>query len=182
MKKENKIGFLKRGCVSLCSTENDIVTVSIEGPAILGMAQMFHDKQSHYIRCNRDCEIVVIDTVNFIQLLTQKNHWFHAFMIISHHMQMYFQREKMLGHKTIRGTVIEYLRCLWELGEEARNTTSVYTYILARNKVSRSSLHKIMSELNDEGFIRLQRGKLLWMKENTCPRSWADDKKSGFRP
>ncbi|MDZ5641689.1 hypothetical protein [Enterobacter sp. A103] len=72
MKKENKIGFLKRGCVSLCSTENDIVTVSIEGPAILGMAQMFHDTQSHYIRCNRDCEIVVIDTFNFIQLLTQK--------------------------------------------------------------------------------------------------------------
>ncbi|HID7510744.1 TPA: Crp/Fnr family transcriptional regulator [Enterobacter hormaechei] len=166
LKKENKIGFLKRGSVSVCRTENDIVTVSFEGPAILGMAQMFHDTQSHYIRCSRDCDIVMIDAANFIQLLTLKNHWFHAFMIISHHMEMYFQREKMLGHKTIREIVIEHLRYLWELEETTRNNTSVYTFILARNHVSRSSLHKIMSKLSEEGVISLQRGKLLWMKEN----------------
>ncbi|HID7510843.1 TPA: Crp/Fnr family transcriptional regulator [Enterobacter hormaechei] len=167
LKKENKIGFLKRGSVSVCRSENDIVTVSLEGPAILGMAQMFHDTQSHYIRCSRDCDIVMIDAANFIRLLMLKKHWFHAFIIISHYMQMYFQREKMLGHKTIRKIVIEHLRYLWEQEEETRNNTSVYTFILARNQISRSSLHKIMSKLSEEEFIRLQRGKLLWMKENT---------------
>ncbi|MEB5887497.1 Crp/Fnr family transcriptional regulator [Enterobacter roggenkampii] len=167
LRKENKVGFLRQGSVFMCRSDNDIVTVSIDGPAIIGMTQMLHDTQSYYIRCSLDCEIVMIDTANFINMLKQYNYWFQAFLILSHYMQMFFQRERRLGHKTIKEIVIEHLRCIWQLDTESRENTSVYTFILARNQVSRSSLHKIMSQLSEDGFIRLQRGRLQWMREDT---------------
>lgn len=160
-KLKNEVAFLKTGSLSILRNDNQLVTFSLNGPAIVGMAQLFHQECTHFFRCDSESEMFLLDQNVFCDLLTAKNLWFHAFNILNHHMEIYFQREKRLIQKNIKGIVVEHLIYIWNQGANFREKTSVYTFILARNQVSRSSLHKIMAQLTEEGLIKLDHGKLI---------------------
>lgn len=102
----------------------------------------------------------VMSTANANELLTKKNLWMHAFDILTSHLQRYFQRENMRSHKTIREIVTEHVKHIWSLDPEVRDKTSVYTFILSRNHISRSAIHKVLQELVNEEKLTLKRGKL----------------------
>ncbi|HAS1070462.1 TPA: transcriptional regulator [Enterobacter cloacae] len=163
MKSENQVGYLREGALSVYRIDNDIVTLNIEAPAIIGLHQLFHTQRSHYLRCDRYCELIVINEADLIAILDREMLWGHAFIILSRHLEMYFQRERRLVHKNIKGIVIEHLKHLWDQSEDIRSRTSVYSFILSRNQISRSSVHKTIKSLIDDGVIKIQRGKLLWM-------------------
>jgi hypothetical protein len=163
--KENKIAFLKKGSVSMYRLDNDIVTLSFDAPSILGLGQMLHEERFHYFRCVQDSDMVIIDQDAFMESLSIQGLWHHSFNILSFYLRMYFLREKRLVQKDVKSIVKENLQYIWSLGPEVRARTSVYTFILARNQVSRSSLHKIISLLTKDGMVKMERGKLLWLKE-----------------
>lgn len=160
MRKDGNLFYLEKGSVSVYRVENDLVTVSFTAPAILGLAQMRNDVMSHYLRCDSDCEMWVMSSANANEMLTRKSLWMHAFDILTNHLQRYFQRENMRSHKTIREIVIEHVKHIWSLEPEIREKTSVYTFILSRNHISRSAIHKVLQELVNEGKLTLNRGKL----------------------
>jgi len=160
MRKDGNIFYLEKGSISVYRVENDLVTVSFTAPAILGLAQMRNDVMSHYLRCDSDCEMWVMSSANANEMLTRKSLWMHAFDILTNHLQRYFQRENMRSHKTIREIVIEHVKHIWSLEPEIREKTSVYTFILSRNHISRSAIHKVLQELVNEGKLTLNRGKL----------------------
>ncbi|WP_256434395.1 helix-turn-helix domain-containing protein [Citrobacter sp. RHBSTW-00944] len=56
--------------------------------------------------------------------------------------------------------IIEHLKYIWSMEPETRENTSVYTFILARNHISRSAIHKVLQELVSDGKIIMKRGKL----------------------
>lgn len=147
--------------MSFYRLEDDILTISITAPAILGLAQMRNDVKSHYLLCDSDCEMWVISTCDAISLFNAQSLWMHAFDILTHHLQRYFQRENMVSHKTTRGIIVEHIKHIWSLPAEIRNKTSVYSFILNRNHISRSAVHKIIQELESTGHIKISRGKLL---------------------
>jgi CRP-like cAMP-binding protein len=160
MRKDGNIFYLEKGSVSVYRVENDLVTVSFAAPAILGLAQMRNDVMSHYLRCDTDCEMWVMSAGNANDMLTKKNMWKHAFDILTNHLQRYFQRENMRSHKTIREIVVEHVKHIWSLDPDIREKTSVYTFILSRNHISRSAIHKVLQELVNEEKLTLNRGKL----------------------
>ncbi|MFB0713668.1 helix-turn-helix domain-containing protein [Buttiauxella noackiae] len=160
MKRDGSIFYLEKGSVSVYRVENDLVTVSFTAPAILGLAQMRNDVMSHYLRCDTDCEMWVMNAANANEMLSKKNLWIHAFDILTNHLQRYFQRENLRSHKTIREIVTEHVKHIWSLEPEIREKTSVYTFILSRNHISRSAIHKVLQELVNEGKLTLNRGKL----------------------
>ena len=160
MKRDGNIFYLEKGSVSVYRVENDLVTVSFTAPAILGLAQMRNDVMSHYLRCDTDCEMWVMNSTNANEMLSKKNLWIHAFDILTNHLQRYFQRENLRSHKTIREIVTEHVKHIWSLEPEIREKTSVYTFILSRNHISRSAIHKVLQELVNEGKLTLNRGKL----------------------
>ncbi|RZK12997.1 MAG: hypothetical protein EOO43_18330 [Flavobacterium sp.] len=86
--------------------------------------------------------------------------WEDAFTIITQHLNLYFQREALLNQPNIRCIVLEHVKYIWGLNEEDRKRTSIYKFILSRNLVSRSAVHKAVRELTNEGIIEIQRGKL----------------------
>lgn len=160
MKRDGSIFYLEKGSVSVYRVENDLVTVSFTAPAILGLAQMRNDVMSHYLRCDTDCEMWVMNAANANEMLSKKNLWIHAFDILTNHLQRYFQRENLRSHKTIREIVTEHVKHIWSLDPEIRDKTSVYTFILSRNHILRSAIHKVLQELVNEGKLTLNRGKL----------------------
>lgn len=160
LKVDGHILFLEKGTVSVYRVENDLVTVSILAPAILGLPQMRTEVAGHYLRCDTDCEMWAMSVQNADLLFTAKNLWKQAFDILTHHLQRYFQRETLQSHRTIRELIIEHVKYIWAMAPEVREKTSVYTFILARNHISRSAIHKVLQELVSDGKISLNRGKL----------------------
>lgn len=152
--------FLEKGTVSVYRVENDLVTVSISAPAILGLPQMRTEVAGHYLRCDTDCEMWAMSVQNADLLFTAKNLWKQAFDILTHHLQRYFQREALQSHRTIREQIIEHVKYIWAMDPGVREKTSVYTFILARNHISRSAIHKVLQELVNDGKIIMNRGKL----------------------
>lgn len=161
LKTFNNICYMTEGSVSVYRMENDIVTITINAPAILGLAQMRNKSKSHYLRCNSDCEMFVIETQHAIELFNEKNLWMHAFDILTSHLQMYFTRENMLSQPNVKMIVIEHLRYIWDQPEDIRNKTSFFSFILSRNQIARSTVHKVIQELTLAGAIKTARGKLI---------------------
>ncbi len=160
LKTDGQILFLEKGTVSVYRVENDLVTVSISAPAILGLPQMRTEVAGHYLRCDTACELGAMSVQNADHLFTTKNLWKQAFDILTHHLQRYFQREALQSHRTIREQIIEHVKYIWSMEPEVREKTSVYTFILTRNHISRSAIHKVLQELVNDGKITLNRGKL----------------------
>lgn len=160
LKVDGNILFLEKGTVSVYRVENDLVTVSISAPAILGLPQMRTEVVGHYLRCDTDCEMWAMSVQNADHMFTAKNLWKQAFDILTHHLQRYFQREALQSHRTIREQIIEHVKYIWSMEPEVREKTSVYTFILTRNHISRSAIHKVLQELVNDGKITLNRGKL----------------------
>ncbi|EFR2683604.1 helix-turn-helix domain-containing protein [Salmonella enterica] len=161
----NNICFLEKGTVSVYRLENNILTITLTAPAILGLAQMRQDVKSHYLRCDNDCEMTVISTSDAIELFNEKLLWKHAFDLLTYHLHKYFQRESLISHKTSRDIVVEHLKHIWKLPHEIREKTSVFSFILNRNHISRSMVSKILKELENEGVLTMSRGKLLSIKD-----------------
>lgn len=160
LKVDGNILFLEKGTISVYRVENDLVTVSISAPAILGLPQMRTEVAGHYLRCDTDCEMWAMSVQNADHLFTAKNLWKQAFDILTHHLQRYFQREALQSHRTIREQIIEHVKYIWSMEPDVREKTSVYTFILTRNHISRSAIHKVLQELVNDGKITLNRGKL----------------------
>ena len=172
LKTYDNICYLSKGGVSIYRVENNMLTLSISAPAILGLAQMRNETKSHYLRCDSDCDMWVINTQDAISLFNKNNLWMHAFDILTRHLQMYFHRENMLSPRTIKGIVIEHLKHIWIQPPDIRQKISVYTFILTRNQVSRSAVHKVIQELIAADKVKISRGKLLWLhEEKTLPHS-----------
>lgn len=168
LKTYNNICYLKNGTVSVYCLDNNMLTLTIRAPAILGLAQMRNETKSHYLRCDVDCDMWVISTSDAIELFNSRNLWMHAYDILTRHLQMYFIRENILSQPTIRGIVMEHLKCIWSLPQAERQFVSVYTFILARNQISRSAVHKVLREFIASGEAHINRGKLYWLKEQQC--------------
>jgi hypothetical protein len=164
IKKLDRVCFIQHGFFSFFRDRDNILTLSCEGPTVVGIAQLISPIQTHYIRCETDCDIWVIKTQDAINLFNQKNLWSQAFNILADLTQQYFERDYLISQKNSRDIVLEHLRFIWNLPAQERGHLSVYSYIMKRNFLSRSIIHKIISELNDENLIEMKRGKLIEFK------------------
>lgn len=166
LKLTQQIAYLEKGAISMYRVGDDVLTITICAPAIIGLAQMRFPMRTHYIRCNSECDLYLIDIDEAIQLFTEKNVWQDAYDIMAKHLNMYFEREKMSAKRSNKYIVLEHLRKIWTFDEETRKKISVYTYILSRNFISRSGIHKTLKDLMEKEVVSLQRGKLLHFDES----------------
>ncbi|HDL8054409.1 TPA: helix-turn-helix domain-containing protein [Yersinia enterocolitica] len=165
-KNNDRIYFLSAGCVSFYRYNDGVLTITKDAPFMLGLAQMKSEVKSHYVRCNTECEMWGISISDACILFDSKALWGHAFDILTDQVQEYFKREHMILQKNTYGIINEHLKHIWEMDEEVRKKTSIYSYILTRNHISRSAIHKIVREMMIAGDIIVNRGRLIDFK---CP-------------
>lgn len=158
---------LSKGTVSFYRVDDNVLSHSISAPAIIGLSQFGiaqlrePEKHHYYIRCNESCEMWVTRQTDIIDLFDTQDFWKYAFYIQSFYLALYLERDSMVSKKTVRDIVIEHIKFICNMETELRNKTSIYTFILTRNHISRSSVHKIVAELVSSGKITIKRGKLI---------------------
>ena len=166
MKKLNQIAYLKSGTVSMHKIDDGLVTITIKGPAIIGLGQMRGEKFTHYVRCNTNCELWVIDINDASELFSKFSLWNHAFDIITKHLYMYFSRDNMIHKSSVKEIVLEHAKKIWGVDEGTRKNISIYSYILSRNNISRSAIHKAVSELIRDGVLNVNKGRVIDFKQS----------------
>ena len=166
MKKLNQIAYLKSGTVSMHKIDDGLVTITIKGPAIIGLGQMRGEKFTHYVRCNTNCELWVIDINDASELFSKFSLWNHAFDIITKHLYMYFSRDNMIHKNSVKEIVLEHAKKIWGVDEGSRKSISIYSYILSRNNISRSAIHKAVSELIRDGVLNVNKGRVIDFKQS----------------
>lgn len=162
----NNICYLKRGRVVVLRRDNDLVTLTIEAPMILGLTQLNNQTKYHYLRCETDCQMLIISNEDATDIFNRKNLWGYAFNILTWHLNLYFQREMMMTHPDIRMVINEHLKYVWTLPSDMRSKTSVYNFIMSRTHISRSAIHKITQEMIKNGTVKIERGKLIFYQDN----------------
>ncbi|HID7510873.1 TPA: helix-turn-helix domain-containing protein [Enterobacter hormaechei] len=157
---QNKIFYLIKGNVSVYSQEGEVLVVNIFAPEIICLEKLSNLKIYSYMRCVTECEFSIISTQDARDLLEVHSLWSDAFDILTRYLYIYYSRDNKLTRPTTRESIIQYLKYIWAFKLHQRETTSVYTFILERTHISRSLIHKVVSELQAEGLIIVQRGIL----------------------
>lgn len=156
-----EVGYLIRGTISVHQKDGELLTVILQAPVIIGLTQMRNENKFHYLRCDTDCEISIIDSDNATELFNKHNLWAYAFDILTYYIGLYFNRDLLITHPSTKGIIIEHIKSIWVMPYEERMKTSVFTYIMQRNHISRSMIYKQINLLLREGVIEMNRGKLI---------------------
>jgi len=164
LKNKNNIYFLKSGSVAAHSYNEKILTCNILVPEVIGIESLRGMGMFKFLRCITDVELVAISNTDAVELFTALNIWRDVNDCCLSLLNVYLRKEHKFNQSTSRGTIIEYMKHIWTLSPSQRNSTSIYTFILARTHISRSLIHKVVSALEDEGLIIVRRGILVKCK------------------
>lgn len=156
--------YLTEGEVDMHREVDDILILTMKAPKILGLSLLQSDDCFHYMKTTRNSKLIAIEQTHFSALVEANDLWKEVFTITSSLMKSYFRRDERFCSKSVYAIIKNNLEILWASPPVERKKTSIFKYILSRSDMSRSSLSKVLKDLNDGGYITISRGKLLNVK------------------
>ncbi|MBL5841173.1 helix-turn-helix domain-containing protein [Enterobacter asburiae] len=159
--KQNWIYLLTNGEVNICRLSDDLVVHTLTAPAIIGITSLFNNNYYHYISTNVDSSFLRVGKSDFTNIMDEYNCWKDVCLLVCENAQLYYKRDELVYSSKVYGVVKNHLEALWSMPEESRKNISIFSFILSRTSISRSSLNKILKDLRKGGYITLNRGKLV---------------------
>lgn len=163
---KKNVVMLINGEVSVRRCKDDILMSKGKAPAIFGLIDAFKLRYQayNYYRCETDCVMFISPIDSAVDVINKENLWYHVSSNFAHLIETYFTRELLVSHNDVYGIVRSHLEYIWTLPAKERLELSIFSFIMQRAPISRSSIHKIIKELNKGGFIVTGRGRLIDLK------------------
>ncbi|MEX3242533.1 helix-turn-helix domain-containing protein [Serratia quinivorans] len=163
---KNNIVMLISGEISVRRTKDDILMSKGKAPAIYGLIDVFklNYQVCNYFRCETDCVIFISSVDSALDVINKENLWYHVSSNFANLIESFCSRELLVSHSDVYGIVRSHLEYIWTLPAKERLEMSIFSFIMQRAPISRSSIHKIIKELNKGGFIVTERGRLIELK------------------
>lgn len=161
LKKYGHVIYLKKGIISVYTDPSDLLTGSISSPAILGLVGLHYKETYYYLRCETPCEMVIISHEEAANLFTRNTLWEYAFNICNDFFYNYLRGSKTQSSRKVKDIVTEHLKDIWSMESTQREKVSIYKFILSRNQVSRSAIHKVIKDLCESGKAVVSRARLI---------------------
>lgn len=169
-KRKREMDFYFKGepCVFVCASgrlsvydeANDALLFTADAPFIIGLTQLFSSDTQQSIRFETDSQVYLIPTKAAVALFDDHAVWRHVAVLIEHVANTVFLRYTLSSSSNVYGIIKSHVEYLWKLPDYERSKISIIDFILKRNKISRSSVYRIIKDLNDGGYIKTVRGKL----------------------
>lgn len=155
------IYFMTEGVFRLYRDGGEILIYTVESPAILGIVELFYStKERLSVQCETDCEFVLMDADVFHQMVERTRSWESIARMLAGYIIALLESHRRVIQKgtyqVMRELIVEYAN----LSKEARSGMLLYTYIIKRSGLSRSSVMNVLSVLNRKGYVRIKRGQL----------------------
>lgn len=156
---EHSSFFLEAGIISLYNKDDDKLLISINHPFCIGLTRIFHNDSRYYMKSETDVRIMAMSNKQFTAGLDKYNLWKESFEVISYVIDVY---ESIHISNIVNANayiiIKKSLEEVWCLPEDIRSSTSIFKYVMDRHPISRSSVTKIISALNEGGYIETKRG------------------------
>lgn len=163
--------FLCLGVVSLYRKTDDVFLMNINSPFCIGLSNIYRSDFSYYIRAETEATLKSLISSRVPHKISELNLWKESAKVLAYTLNLY---EEIKANECIvinnYDMVKTSLLQLWKLPDQIRKKTSLYKYIMERHSISRSSVSKIIHELNKGGYIKTNRGILVNI--NKIPESY----------
>lgn len=96
------IFYLESGCVNIYRLNDGILTITVQGPALIGLTQLKSDYVFHYIRSEFESTLWRCRKDSVISLLDKNKLWGNAFEHMTYIANLYHAKEEMGAGKNIK--------------------------------------------------------------------------------
>lgn len=152
--------LIRRGVCRLHHGADEVLLTTLVVPGIIGIGGVVTAEAGIFIQTQSTCEIAVID-VPQVRLLIER---FNLWELLSKHVLRMTNRLLMLStyltapsaYESIRFQLLELMR----EPAEFREAISAAQYIQKKTRLSRSSIMKILAQLKQGGYVKLEGGIL----------------------
>lgn len=156
--------FLTEGRVDIYRKADNLLIFTVYAPYILGIIFMYERDDYHYFKASTDAVLTAIPANELDYLADINNLWKNFFLMTCEITLNFFRRDQRFSSKHAYDIIKNNLEAIWELPENERTQISVFKFVLSRSNISRSSLNKVLKDLQNGGYINIHRGKLLAIK------------------
>lgn len=158
--------LLTSGKVGIYRQCDDVLVMDVSAPMVIDICGLMMNISHHYYRCRQSSTLLALPQKDACLLFDEHALWKEILFLQCDQIEQHYQREEMSSGRSHYNIVREHLLHIWSLPPGDRDLTSVYLFILSRNKISRSSIYNIICALTNEGLIRTDRGKLVYLNKN----------------
>lgn len=155
---EASVYILLSGKIAVLNRYDDLCHYEFHDTSIIGISQLYKKNKIHYIRCLTDCTFIIIPASVLKDVLTQNKLWDVAFNVLAENLERILDRS-IVTEKRSYELVVKCLENIWE----ADINSSIYSYIMKRCSISRSSIYKTVNDLIKQKIIVVSRGRLINM-------------------
>lgn len=164
--KSKKIVYcLIEGRINVHRKVDNVLIFSMTAPAIIGLFSLGENDIYHHFVTATNVKLIAIEEGYFSETIEANNLWKNIFLLAADYARYFFVRDEKFNSKDVYSIIKNNLELLWQYPEEERMQISIFKFILSRSQISRSSLNKILKDLIEGGYIDINRGRLLSMKE-----------------
>lgn len=86
---DNQVAFLKKGMITLHRVDDGMLTNYIKAPAIIGLGHVCDSNLNHFIQCETECSMWVVDSKVMFDIFSEKGLWKNAFFIIRKYLYLF---------------------------------------------------------------------------------------------
>jgi len=158
---DKNIVYLVEGSVMLNRIKDNVLLFEIKSPFIIGLEKIFSGTNHYYMTPNEGVSLIILSHNDALELFDKEKLWKDISKLISYYIMLHENRSHNLAENRNIYDIIRFnLEAIWALPKSERNVTSLFEYILKRHPISRSSVAKIIRELNNGNYITTSRGIL----------------------
>ncbi|RPH29603.1 hypothetical protein EHN07_05180 [Buttiauxella warmboldiae] len=155
----DSIVILHEGNVSYYNENGNLFLFSVQAPFVIGLTKLAKLKENYYIKCETDVRVSFLASDLAYKIIHEENMWQNVLMIVCYIMHI---NETMItsganAYEIIKKSLTE----IWSLPEQERGVTSIYDFTMKKYPISRSSISKILKNLNEGLYIKSTRGVLI---------------------
>ncbi|UAN62216.1 MULTISPECIES: helix-turn-helix domain-containing protein [Serratia] len=158
--------LLLSGSVLLKRMTDDIIISEIEAPFVFGIHEAIFNKTNLYIKPLSESVLKTVDFDLFYQNVPPEV----MTNICAKLIDIYQIRDESVICSSVYDCIKKCLEDINSLEGNEKYNISIFGYIKERNKISRSSISKVIRELERGGYIKTKRGKLLSL--NKLPKKF----------
>lgn len=158
---KNMCWMLLKGSLTIKRITDDLIISQMSPPAIMGLALVAYPSPNLYLHFDSDSEIATIAVDELESIIDEHQLWKCVASVQAHITQVLVIRDSTVVVKSAYEVVCNQLRYLMEESLQIRGDVTVTNYILKRTHISRSSIVKILRQLQDGGYIVMEDSKLV---------------------
>lgn len=157
------IHVIVSGEVEFRRESDDLCMFTLQNKCLFGLSSIYYSATHMYGLVRTNTVIRTLKKEDFVRLMSEKNLWEALSKVLSWYVCLLSKRDEVLVARNAYSIVREFLLEINELMVHHQRDINVYEYIQEYTSLARSTIIKILADLKKGNYIRVDKGRLLYL-------------------